>query len=181
MGGVILTSASLQRNVQISFLIAVAMTLHIVESTLPPLPVPGAKIGLANVATLVALKFVGFWPAVAVSAIRSTLGSALSGKFLGLGFWMSFGGATSAALTMGLGLRLTPRGTSSVWASLVGSATHAGVQMAIAIWALGQPALLAAFPFMLGLSLITGVFIGLVCDGLEKPLQRFMVSRKGRG
>jgi len=175
-----LRSASLQRNVQISLLIAVAMTLHIVESMLPPLPVPGAKIGLANVATLVALRFVGFWPAVVVSAVRSILGSALSGKFLGLGFWMSFGGATTSALIMGLGLRLTPRGASSVWASLAGATTHASVQMAIAIRALGQPTLLAAFPFMLGLSLITGVFIGLVCDGLQKPLQRFVGSQERR-
>jgi len=53
--------------------------------------------------------------------------------------------------------------------------------MAIAIRALGQPTLLAAFPFMLGLSLITGVFIGLVCDGLDKPLRRFMVNRERRG
>lgn len=174
-------SASLQRNVQISFLTAVAMTLHLVESMLPPLPVPGAKIGLANVATLVALRFVGFWPAVAVAAIRSTLGSALAGKFLGLGFWMSFGGATASALVMGLGLCLTPRGSSAVWASLAGATAHASVQMAIAIRALGQPTLLAAFPFMLGLSLITGVFIGLVCDGLDKPLRRFMVNRERRG
>ncbi|OPZ65082.1 MAG: Heptaprenyl diphosphate synthase component I [Firmicutes bacterium ADurb.Bin506] len=173
-------SASLQRNVQISFLTAVAMALHLVESTLPPLPVPGAKIGLANVATLVALKFVGFWPAVAVAAIRSTLGSALAGKFLGLGFWMSFGGATASALIMGLGLRLTPRNASAVWASLAGATAHASVQMAIAIRVLGQPTLLVSFPLLLGLSLITGVFIGLVCDGLDKPLHRFIVDRDRR-
>ncbi|MGB4338611.1 MAG: Gx transporter family protein [Bacillota bacterium] len=173
-------SASLQRNVQVSFLVAVALALHIIESMLPPLPVPGAKIGLANVATLVALQFIGFWPAVAVSAIRSVLGGALSGKFLGLGFWMSFGGATTSALTMGLALRLTPQGASSVWASLAGAITHASVQMAIAVYAMRQPALLVAFPLLLGLSMITGVFIGLVCDGLRKPLERFAASNRKR-
>ena len=136
---------------QVSFLVAVALALHIIESMLPPLPVPGAKIGLANVATLVALQFIGFWPAVAVSAIRSVLGGALSGKFLGLGFWMSFGGATTSALTMGLALRLTRRAHH-----LYGPAWRAPSPMPACRWpsryAMRQPALLVAFRSLLGLS-----------------------------
>ncbi|MDD3599825.1 MAG: Gx transporter family protein, partial [Firmicutes bacterium] len=79
-------------------LTAVALVLHIIESLLPPLPVPGAKIGLANVSTLISLRHMGFWSGVTVSAVRSILGSMISGKFWGLGFWMSFVGATISAV-----------------------------------------------------------------------------------
>ena len=74
----------LQRQIQLTMLVAVALALHVIESLLPPLPVPGAKIGLANVATLVCLRYMGFWPAVGVSAVRSILGSVITGKFWGL-------------------------------------------------------------------------------------------------
>lgn len=174
-------STELQRKIQITLLVAVAMTLHIIESMFPPLPVPGAKIGLANVATLVGLKFIGFWPAVSISVIRSVLGSMLTGKFWGLGFWMSFAGATLSALAMGGMLRILPKGTSAVWTSCTGSIVHASAQMAIAVYTLAQPALLVSFPMLLGLSLVTGVFIGLVGDNLEKPVERFIASRQKRG
>jgi len=64
----------LKRQVQLAMLTAVALVLHIIESLLPPLPVPGAKIGLANVATLISLRHMGFWSGVTVSAVRKHIG-----------------------------------------------------------------------------------------------------------
>ena len=170
----------LQRQIQLTMLVAVALVLHVVESLLPPLPVPGAKVGLANVATLVCLRYLGFWPAVGVSAIRSMLGSMITGKFWGLGFWMSFVGATASAVGMGASLRLLPTDASMVWASVVGGVVHASCQLAIAVMALRQPALLFSAPVLLGLSIVTAVFIGLVCDNLDGPARRFLQATKKR-
>ena len=162
-------SGNLQRQVQLAILTAVALVLHMIESVLPPLPVPGAKIGLANVATLVCLRHMGFWPGVAVSAVRSILGSMISGKFWGLGFWMSFVGATASAVAMGISLQVVTSGTSLVWTSVVGGVVHASCQLIIAV-----------APVLLGLSIITAVSIGLVCDNLDAPVRRLIQANKRR-
>lgn len=175
-----LRPGKLQRQIQLTMLVAVALALHVIESLLPPLPVPGAKIGLANVATLVCLRYIGFWPAVGVSAVRSVLGSVITGKFWGLGFWMSFVGATASALGMGVCLRFLPVDASMVWTSVVGGVVHAGCQLAIAVMALRQPALFFSAPALLGLSIITAVFIGLVCDHLDGPARRFLQATRKR-
>ncbi len=175
-----LKPGKLQRQIQLTMLVAVALALHVIESLIPPLPVPGAKIGLANVATLVCLRYIGFWPAVGVSAVRSILGSVITGKFWGLGFWMSFVGATTSALGMGICLHLLPTGASMVWTSVVGGVVHASCQLAIAVMALRQPSLFFAAPALLGLSIITAVFTGLVCDNLDGPAKRFLQTTKRR-
>lgn len=179
-GDLQLKSGNLQRQVQLAILTAVALVLHMIESMLPPLPVPGAKIGLANVATLVCLRHMGFWPGVAVSAVRSILGSMISGKFWGLGFWMSFVGATASAVAMGISLQVVASGTSLVWTSVVGGVVHASCQLIIAVAAMRQPALLAGAPVLLGLSIITAVSIGLVCDNLDAPVRRLIQANKRR-
>ena len=47
---------------------------------LPPMPVPGAKVGLANVATLAALYLMGPGPAAMVTVARVLLANALFGS-----------------------------------------------------------------------------------------------------
>ncbi|MEA4882430.1 MAG: Gx transporter family protein [Clostridia bacterium] len=173
-------SSGLQRQMQLTMILAVALTLHVVESLFPPLPVPGAKIGLANIASLVALRYLGFGAAIGISAARSILGSMLGGKFWGLGFWMSLSGATLSATAMGIALRVLPKGCSSVWASVIGSIVHASCQLAIAIIALQQPGLLIGAPVLMGLSIVTGVFIGIACDSLDGAVRQYVRSRNRR-
>ena len=175
-----LKPGQLQRQIQLTMLVAVALALHVIESLIPPLPVPGAKIGLANVATLVCLRYMGFWPAVGVSAVRSILGSVITGKFWGLGFWMSFVGATASAVGMGVSLRLLPSHASMVWTSVVGGVIHASCQLAIAVMAMRQPALFFGAPLLLGLSIVTAVCIGLVCDNLDGLAGRFLHAARGK-
>jgi heptaprenyl diphosphate synthase len=170
----------LKRQVQLAMLTAVALVLHIIESLLPPLPVPGAKIGLANVSTLISLRHMGFWSGVTVSAVRSILGSMISGKFWGLGFWMSFVGATISAVAMGISLCLFSQDTSLVWTSVIGGVVHASCQLIIAVAAMRQPALFAGAPLLLGLSIVTAVSIGIVCDNLDAPAKRLMQANKRR-
>ena len=77
-------------------LIALAMVFGYIESLLPlPVPVPGMKIGLANLVTIVCLEFVGIRGAVWVTLLRVVLTGlsfgnpysmmyGLSGSFLSL-------------------------------------------------------------------------------------------------
>ena len=61
-----------------------------------------------------------------------------------------------------------------VWTSVVGGVIHASCQLAVAVMAMRQPALFFGAPLLLGLSIVTAVFIGLVCDNLDGPARRFL-------
>ena len=69
----------------LSLCVAVAMLLSYVEHLLPVfIPIPGVKIGLANVATVFALYTLGAWYAAVVSGVRVILSALLFGNVLGL-------------------------------------------------------------------------------------------------
>ena len=68
----------------IAMLVAQASILHFVESLLPnPIPIPGVKLGLANIITLLALVVFDFRTAINITVLRTILGSLLSGLYLG--------------------------------------------------------------------------------------------------
>jgi heptaprenyl diphosphate synthase len=55
-------------------------------------PVPGIKLGLANVVTMFAVWIMGAWQAVAVLTVRVILGAAFAGNFSTL-LYSAAGGA----------------------------------------------------------------------------------------
>lgn len=82
-------------------LVALSLALHAVERTLPPLPLPGAHLGLANGVALLALWQWGLVPAMALSLSRVVLASLAGGRLGGPGFWLSVGGALASLAVMG--------------------------------------------------------------------------------
>ena len=71
---------TVKRVTTLSILVAVAMVLSFVESQIPlPLPVPGVKLGLANIAVIFTLYRLGVPEAAGVSLVRVLLVSLLFG------------------------------------------------------------------------------------------------------
>ena len=72
----------IKKLTHLALLIAFALVIHTVENAIPvPLPIPGAKLGLANVITLLTFVLYGFDAALIVSAVRTVLGSIFAGNF----------------------------------------------------------------------------------------------------
>jgi heptaprenyl diphosphate synthase len=87
----------------VALLLSVAVTLGYVESVaLPPLPVPGLRLGLANVAVLLALGTFGVRAAVMVSLGRVFLVALALGTLGSPSFVLSLGGAIAALALMAL-------------------------------------------------------------------------------
>jgi heptaprenyl diphosphate synthase len=149
----------------LSVLIAFALVMHTIEASVPlPMVIPGAKLGLANVITLLALVIYGFSAALFVAMTRTILGSIFLGNFLGLGFWLSFSGAVAATLIMAMGVVLWRRGTLSLIAvSVLGAAAHSTAQVSVAALVIQNINLLRLYlPLLLLLALPAGFFTGLV-------------------
>jgi len=137
-----------------------------------PLLVPGAKIGLANIITLLTFIIYGFKSAIFVAVIRTVLGSIFLGNFLGFGFFLSFSGAVISTLAMALGIYLWRRDKVSLIAvSILGAVAHNTAQVAAASIIIRNINLLKLYlPLLLILAIPTGFFTGLVVIYSQKAL-----------
>lgn len=140
-------------------LTALALGLSYAERAIPlglVIPLPGIKLGLANIVTLFALYALGPAQALLILLCRCTLGALFAGNLNAL-IYSLFGGA-AAMLTMILlrkGKHLSVYGVS-----LGGAAAHNCGQAAAAVWTLGTPAPLSYLPVLLGVSLVSGALTG---------------------
>jgi len=150
---------------EVGMLVALGLVLQIIEGTIPPvLPLPGAKLGLANLATVAALVFLGPWEALAVNILRCLLGGLLRGSFVGLAISTTAG--TAATLVMMALYRLPARFLSLTGVSIAGAVTHNAAQLGVAMLLVGFPGLRYYLPYLLLLALPTGFLIGVTAHRL---------------
>jgi heptaprenyl diphosphate synthase len=162
------------KMVQLALLISGAAVLHVVESWIPmPLPVPGAKLGLANVVTLAVVLRFGLREAIIVSAMRSFLGALLGGTFLTVGFFLSFSGAVVSALTMGALYRALGSRIGATGLSLLGAVTHNVTQLLVASLLVAHFGLFVHLPVLLFFALPTGYFVGALGSLLYRHMPRW--------
>ncbi len=173
-----------KRLVNIALLLTFAVVIHTVESVIPvPLPVPGAKLGLANIITLLALYFYGLGSGMTVAILRSILGSIFAGQFLGYGFFFSLAGGILSTLVMAGFLYLEKRNkVSLISVSIVGAVSHNTAQVVTAAFLIGNYYLISMYlPLLLVLALPTGFFTGLAALYLRQALQRVIPETGSAG
>ncbi len=156
-----------KRLVLLALLVAMAATLHVLEGWLPvPMPVPGAKLGLANTISLLALVIFGWQEAVYIAIIRVLLGSLLGGVLFGPAFIMSMGGALISIIIM-MHIHNNYSGVFSlVGVSVAGAVAHNLAQVTIAAIIVYSPGLLWYAPYLLLFAVPTGLFTGLAVNYL---------------
>lgn len=158
-----------RRVANFGLLLAVALVLYGVE-TFIPVPLPFLRLGLANVATLVALVMMGVGDALVLTVLRVTLASLIVGTFLGPGFALAMAGGLAAVLAMGVARRLAFPPLGVVGLSLIGAAAHNVAQLGVVAGAFtGAPAALRLLPAAILLAAVTGLLTGLIAlFALEK-------------
>jgi heptaprenyl diphosphate synthase len=80
-----------------TMLLAMSILLHMVEPALP-IPVPGVKLGLANIVGLIALFLFGIKEMITINVMRVVMASLLRGILFGTGFWLSLSGVLLSTL-----------------------------------------------------------------------------------
>ena len=151
-------------------LTALALGLSTLESLFPVsvlVPLPGIKLGLANIVTVFALYRLGAPFALAILVARCLLGAMFAGNVSALLF--SLMGGVLAMLTMIVLRRV--RGLSVYGVSIAGAAAHNIGQICAAMVVLGGTAVLGYLPVLLGVSLITGTLTGFVASLLFRAMR----------
>lgn len=142
-----------------ALLVAMALALSYMERFLPLqliVPLPGVKLGLANLVTMMALYFLSARQGFVILLLRCVLGSVFYGGLSGLA--MSLTGGILAYAVMAAAKK---SGSFSVYGvSILGAAAHNLGQVLAAGMMMGSVYTLFYLPFLLLTGLLTGVITG---------------------
>lgn len=155
---------------RMALLTAVALIIFMVEAQLPaPVPIPGVKLGLANIVTVYAMFALSPAQALGILVCRVFLGSIFSGHPETL-FYSLGGGLLCWAVMLLLRPVLTGK---QVWvAGVIGAAAHNFGQILVGIALTRTPGLIVYLPVLMVSGILTGAFTGTAAQALIRHLER---------
>ncbi len=162
-------NAGVRKLTYMAVLTAVALTIFVLEAQLPPLaPVPGIKLGLANIITVYAVFALGPGPAAMILLARVLLGSLFSGGMTI--FYSLSGGLCCYVVSVLISRVLTEK---QMWVcSVLGAVAHNIGQIGAAVLITRTPAIAAYLPILMVSGILTGLFTGLCAQFLLARLKK---------
>lgn len=163
------------RLVIISLYVSMALILSYLESFIP-FPIPYAKIGLANIITLVSLLTLD-WPlTILVVIARTTLSGFLFGGPTTIVYSLS--GGLLSLLVMALFLHFFQKNPSYILISVFGAITHNIGQVLMAVLVTQTVSLTFYILALTPVAIITGLFIGITVKELMRLLNKTTIFAK---
>lgn len=155
--------------------LAVILVIGLIERMIPlDFLIPGARLGLSNIVILLSLYLFPLWMTVVIVVLKCVLLSALSGGLSA--FIYSISGSLLALVIMLLLVEITKKheeGYGIIGISVAGAAAHSTGQVAIAAVILETFGIFAYLPWLLIISVISGIAVGVAAKQLLPPLNRF--------
>ena len=166
-----------KRMVLSAVLVSLALALSYTERFIPLqmlVPLPGVKLGLANIVTLIALYLLGTKSAFAILVLRCVLGAAFGGGITGLLFSL-----TGGVLSMSVMALCKNAPILSVYGiSILGAATHNIGQILAAMVLMNSAYIGMYLPYLLVVALFTGFATGAAGAGVLRILKAVNISMK---
>ena len=157
------------RITRLALLTAIALTIFMAEAQLPVIPVPGVKLGLANIVTVYVIFAMGPWDALLVLSARVFLGAVFSGQPMTL-IYSAAGGFLSWCVLCLLKKLLTGE---QIWlASPVAAVFHNLGQLLAAAAVMRTWAVMAYLPYLIIAAVLAGLFTGVAAQVLLRRLER---------
>ena len=159
-----------QKSVYIALLAAQATVISLVEGMLPNLLAfaPGAKIGLANMVTLVAIFSLSFKDSFKVVTMRLLLTSLLGGTLST--FMYSFAGSYLSFFGMLLVRKLGPERVSFIGISTTGGILFNVGQLVVASLIAQSFTVMLYLPILSFAGIIAGIVVGIVGNFMMKNI-----------
>ncbi|MCB9498834.1 MAG: Gx transporter family protein [Bacillales bacterium] len=157
-----------KKLVTLAGLLSIAVVLGIVESFIP-LGIPGVKLGLANIVTLLVFYIYSPKEAFLVLILRIFLVGLLYSGLLSQAFLLSLSGGIFAFLLMWMLYAI--KKSSIVTISVIGAIGHSIGQIALAAFILESTSLIYYLPLMLSVSIPSGIITGIIGRLILKALK----------
>lgn len=155
---------------QCALLISLALVLSYIERFFPLqafIPLPGVKLGLANIVTMVSLMCLGNRNTFIIVILRCILGSMFGGGVTGLIFSLT-GGILSVAVMI-LASKIPCFSIYGI--SILGAAAHNIGQICAAMVLMQSIYILTYLPWLLLTALLTGFVIAIMAAGVLRILR----------
>jgi heptaprenyl diphosphate synthase len=165
-----------RRVVMTSLLTSAALAAGLAESVFP-LPIPGMKLGLANIFILAALMISGPADAIAVASMRVALSFLFTGNAAAA---LCSAGGTLCSLPVTVALyRLFPDELSVPAISMAGAFAFNFGQIAAIALSLGAPGVFGYLPPLLLTAAVTGFSVGRAAEILCRRLRDANILQSG--
>ncbi len=164
-----------KRLCHMALLTALALIIFMVEAQLPQLaPVPGMKLGLANIITVYAMAVMGPGDTLMILLARIFLGSVFSGQMTTI--FYSFAGGMFCYCTMLLLRKLLK--PHQLWlGSVFGAMSHNVGQLFAAMIIMKTTVVWLYLPALLAVSVLTGALTGLAAQFVVSRLPHMTYGR----
>lgn len=159
---------SIRKLTTLAMFATLALIIYTIESAIPPLvPIPGIKMGLANIITLVTLQLYSPKDTLAVLLTRILLSCLLFGQAMSLLY--SLAGGICCFLAMVLAHRFLQKHFLFL-TGIIGALFHNMGQLLVAYLLTAVPGVLVYLPFLILSGIVTGFFTGLCAHFILKYL-----------
>ena len=157
-------SSNLRKLVFIALLTAQGIILGLLEQAIPfPFTfAPGAKLGLANIVTLISLYTLSFKEVVLVVVMKTLMTTVLGGTFST--FLYSGMGALVSFIGMYLVMQLGEKRVSMIGVSATGGLLHNVGRLMVASWMAKSWTVLLYLPAMSIVGIFAGIAIGIAAN-----------------
>jgi heptaprenyl diphosphate synthase len=161
-----------RKLVYFSLFVTLATALSFLEMLLPnPFPLPGIKLGLANIVNLLVLYVYGIKEGLTVSLLRVLFASFLAGTFFSVAFFLSLSGAILSTLVMAVLINFFSS-LSIIGVSIAGAVFHNIGQLLMASVLIQTGYIFFYLPVLLLAGLPTGLSTGYIARLLLGYLER---------
>jgi len=165
-----------KRLTELALLATIALTIFTIELRIPnPFPIPGVKLGLANIITIYAVYHYRAGEVLLVLLTRIFLGALFAGSMMSLAY--SLAGGMLCLAGMLLLRHVIPE--QGIWfASVIGAILHNAGQTAIAVLVTGTVGVIAYFPVLLVSGCLAGLFTGLCAQTAIRGLRPILQTKR---
>lgn len=162
-----------KKIVLLGILISQALVLSFIERFISiPVPIPGVKLGLANIISLFSIIIFGFREAIVITILRTFLGATLGGGISS--FLFSVVGGIFSTSIMFIMYHKYSKYFSIPVISVVGAIFHNIGQLLVASIVVSNWRLFYYLPILMISGVITGIFIGLLTQFTIKPMKKIL-------
>ncbi len=144
----------------LSLFVAIGLILQYIEDKIFISPIPGGKLGLSNIVSIINIFMFGGKNALAIATVRSLTGSLIFGGAMTVPYSVS-GAVLSTLVMWGIKYLLYPK-VSIVGISIVGAAVHNISQLTVAAFFYGSIYVFSYLPVLLVTALISGFLTGCI-------------------
>lgn len=172
-----MTTSKTTKMIFIALIVAQALVLHVLEGMIPvPIGIPGAKLGLANIFSIISLFILGFRSTLVVVVLRVALATMFGGTLSS--FMFSLSGGILSLVMMFLVKTLLKDKVSIIGISGAGAVSHNIGQLLVASYIVRNFSVMLYLPVMTFIGIGTGIFIGIAANYIIGHMSKIKTVQK---